>query len=186
MQIKSYLTALVCLGFSTFVATADDSESKDSPVQSAARPYNLDIVAPVQIAGSDAAAKMFQAEVLPGMLETMKSTLPGRPIRRARACRPMSPQASATSCCGSWMRQTKAACGCLRTKSRIHSKCNPVISRLCEESLRNIHARLRNAARTPAIMVSNPIDGPGRSTTCSGKEGTCMKPTRIGKAFTAT
>jgi len=105
VQAKHYLTALVCLGFSTLVVTADDSESKDvsseaaravskddsshgdgiesqavaasqdSPVQSAARPYNLDIVAPVQIAGSDAAAKMFQAEVLPGMLETMNSTL---------------------------------------------------------------------------------------------------------------
>ena len=28
-----------------------------SPVQSAARPYNLDIIAPVDVAGSDAAAK---------------------------------------------------------------------------------------------------------------------------------
>jgi len=47
-----------------------------SPVQSAARPYNLNIAAPVQIAGSDAAAKAFQTEVLPGMLDTMKTTLP--------------------------------------------------------------------------------------------------------------
>lgn len=40
-----------------------------SPVQSAARPFNLDIAAPVQLAGSDAASKTFQTEVLPGMLK---------------------------------------------------------------------------------------------------------------------
>jgi len=47
-----------------------------SPVQSAARPYNLDIVAPVQIAASDAAAKAFQINVLPGMLDTVRKILP--------------------------------------------------------------------------------------------------------------
>jgi hypothetical protein len=40
-----------------------------SPVQSAARPFSLDIVEPVQIAASDQASKTFQTEVLPGMLK---------------------------------------------------------------------------------------------------------------------
>jgi|GEM_PF-459711 len=50
--------------------------SQTSPVQSAARPYDLNIVAPVQVAGSDAASKAFQTSVLPGMLDTIKTTLP--------------------------------------------------------------------------------------------------------------
>jgi hypothetical protein len=40
----------------------------ESPVQSPARPFNLDIAAPVQLAGSDAASLSFQSDVLPGML----------------------------------------------------------------------------------------------------------------------
>ena len=47
-----------------------------SPVQSAARPYNLNIVAPVETAGSDAASKAFQTNVLPGLLDTVKQVLP--------------------------------------------------------------------------------------------------------------
>jgi hypothetical protein len=46
-----------------------------SPVQSAARPFNLDIVAPVMVAGSDAAAKDFQANALPGMLKLISQNL---------------------------------------------------------------------------------------------------------------
>lgn len=46
-----------------------------SPVQSAARPYNLDIAAPVMVAGSDEASKAFQTEVLPGMLKLVQSNL---------------------------------------------------------------------------------------------------------------
>ena len=53
-----------------------DVSSQASPVQSAARPYNLSIVAPVQVAGSDAASKAFQTSVLPGMLDKIKNTLP--------------------------------------------------------------------------------------------------------------
>ena len=52
------------------------SVSEVSPVQSAARPYNLTIVAPVQIAGSDAAAAAFQANVLPGMVTAESKVLP--------------------------------------------------------------------------------------------------------------
>ena len=47
-----------------------------SPVQSAARPYNLDIAAKVQVAASDAASKNFQKEVLPEMLKTILKNLP--------------------------------------------------------------------------------------------------------------
>jgi len=50
--------------------------SQASPIQSAARPYNLTIDAPVQIAGSDAAAKNFQTNVLPGMLAMESKLLP--------------------------------------------------------------------------------------------------------------
>jgi len=47
-----------------------------SPVQSPARPYGLSIDAPVQLAGSDAAAAAFQANVLPGMISTEQTLLP--------------------------------------------------------------------------------------------------------------
>ncbi len=57
------------------LAPAQDA-SQVSPVQSAARPYNLSIVAPVQIAGSDAAAAAFQANVLPGMVTAESKLLP--------------------------------------------------------------------------------------------------------------
>ncbi len=46
-----------------------------SPVQSAARPYDLDIVDKVQIAGSDEASKAFQTNVLPGMLKLVDKNL---------------------------------------------------------------------------------------------------------------
>ncbi|MBK1881649.1 DUF4114 domain-containing protein [Luteolibacter pohnpeiensis] len=56
-------------------SAADTTTSQDSEVQSAARPYNLDIAAPVQVAGSDAASADFQANVLPGMLELINQNL---------------------------------------------------------------------------------------------------------------
>lgn len=46
-----------------------------SPVQSAARPYGLDIAEPVQLAASDEASKTFQTEVLPGMLKIVDQSL---------------------------------------------------------------------------------------------------------------
>ena len=52
------------------------SDSQASPIQSPARPYNLSIDAPVQLAGSDAAAKDFQTNVLPGMLTAERTLLP--------------------------------------------------------------------------------------------------------------
>lgn len=47
----------------------------NSPVQSAARPFNLDIIAPVQLAASDAASRTFQTDVLPGMLNLANLSL---------------------------------------------------------------------------------------------------------------
>lgn len=64
------LASMILLGFSTFA-----SAQQDSPVQSAARPYSLDIVAPVQVAGSDQAASTFQTNVLPGMLALVNQNL---------------------------------------------------------------------------------------------------------------
>ncbi|NQX02062.1 hypothetical protein HQ447_15500 [bacterium] len=46
-----------------------------SPVQSAGRPYKLNIADPVQAAGSDAASKAFQTNVLPGMLKLVNQRL---------------------------------------------------------------------------------------------------------------
>jgi hypothetical protein len=65
------LLLLTWLGLSISV-----SAQQVSPVQSAARPYNLDIIAPVQVAGSDVAAAAFQTNVLPGMLTTVRKILP--------------------------------------------------------------------------------------------------------------
>lgn len=46
-----------------------------SPVQSAARPYKLNIVDKVEVAGSDEAAKAFQTNVLPAMLKLVNKNL---------------------------------------------------------------------------------------------------------------
>jgi hypothetical protein len=56
-----------------------------SPVQSAARPFNLDIVAPVMVAGSDAAAKDFQANALPSMLKLISQNLGERSYKNNAA-----------------------------------------------------------------------------------------------------
>lgn len=56
-----------------------------SPVQSAARPFNLDIVAPVMVAGSDAAAKDFQANALPGMLDLISQNVGERSYKNNAA-----------------------------------------------------------------------------------------------------
>ena len=96
MNCKQLITPLAWLGLS-MLAFADSEDSKDSknlvpvgtsPVQSPARPYDLNIVAPVQMAGSDDAAKAFQSEVLPGMLETIAKQLPelnGKPVKNLDA-----------------------------------------------------------------------------------------------------
>ena len=63
-------------GDSSNSSDGKSSDSQVSPVQSPARPYNLSIDAPVQLAGSDAAAKAFQTNVLPGMIATELKLLP--------------------------------------------------------------------------------------------------------------
>lgn len=72
VRMKRLLASLAWLGLSGMVCAESEGPS------SAARPYNLDITAPVQVAGSDAAALAFQTQVLPGMLQSVKEMLPER------------------------------------------------------------------------------------------------------------
>ena len=71
MKFKLSVASLIWLGCVLLTHAQDVS-----PVQSAARPYDLNIVAPVDVAGSDAAARNFQTNVLPGLLATVKQKLP--------------------------------------------------------------------------------------------------------------
>jgi hypothetical protein len=70
MSAKRYLPTLLlfCLASSSFGQT-------ESEFQSPARPYKLDIAAPVQLAASDESSKTFQSEVLPGMLKLAHQSL---------------------------------------------------------------------------------------------------------------
>lgn len=70
------MTAMLIL-LSTPGALADTALSGGvaSPIQSAARPYHLNIAGPVMQAGSDAASRNFQS-VLPGMQQFIKTYLP--------------------------------------------------------------------------------------------------------------
>ena len=61
--------AVAALSLNAFAQTA-------SPVQSAARPFGLDIVDKVQLAGSDDASATFQSSVLPGLSSYLSSALP--------------------------------------------------------------------------------------------------------------
>lgn len=70
MNGKHLIPLLAVLGFCSLA-----SAQVESPVQSAARPYKLDIAAPVMVAGSDEASKIFQTEVLPGMLKMVNTNL---------------------------------------------------------------------------------------------------------------
>ena len=54
---------------------AVDNTPNISPVQSAARPFNLDIAGPVYLAGSDARSAAFQANELPAMINTVNQNL---------------------------------------------------------------------------------------------------------------
>jgi hypothetical protein len=63
--------AVAALSFSAFAQTA-------SPVQSSARPFGLDIVDKVQLAGSDNDSATFQKSVLPGLATFLRSALPER------------------------------------------------------------------------------------------------------------
>ncbi len=66
---------LLLLPIALVSLTLGASAQEISPVQSAARPYDLDIIAPVQIAGSDAASLAFQKNVLPSMMELVDRNL---------------------------------------------------------------------------------------------------------------
>jgi hypothetical protein len=70
MNTRHIIPLLAGFGFCSLA-----SAQTESPVQSAARPYNLDITAPVMVAGSDEASKVFQTEVLPGMLKLVQTNL---------------------------------------------------------------------------------------------------------------
>jgi len=67
------------------LSTLGNALAIDSPVQSGARPYDLDIAAPVQMAGSDAAAANFQATALPSFTAIFNDSLSA-----ARASNPFS------------------------------------------------------------------------------------------------
>lgn len=67
----THLSTIIVLGLFT---TGAFSQVK-SPIQSPARPYNLDIAAPVQMAATDEASKLFQTEVLPGILKLASQSL---------------------------------------------------------------------------------------------------------------
>lgn len=53
----------------------DDSAGEKSPVQSSARPFKLDIVAPVMAAGSDDRSAAFQKEALPELNKFLQESL---------------------------------------------------------------------------------------------------------------
>lgn len=67
---KVYLAALT-LAVSSNLTLAQSQ----SPIQSAARPYALDIIDTVKVAGSDASSANFQSNILPGMLEAINLNL---------------------------------------------------------------------------------------------------------------
>jgi len=56
-------------------AEIKNGEGKESPVQSAARPFKLDIAAPVQLAGSSASSAEFQKGILPGFEKLVNERL---------------------------------------------------------------------------------------------------------------
>ncbi len=70
MKVNQFLVPITLIGLSLGL-----SAQTASPVQSAARPFKLDIVDKVQVAGSDEASKIFQTEVLPGMLKLVDKNL---------------------------------------------------------------------------------------------------------------
>jgi hypothetical protein len=72
-----FAASALCVTLSTPAAFAQTA----SPVQSTARPFGLDIVAPVQAAGSDAASAAFDVDPLPSVRSLLNMTLtPGQAI----------------------------------------------------------------------------------------------------------
>ncbi|MEI6605710.1 MAG: DUF4114 domain-containing protein [Verrucomicrobiota bacterium] len=81
MQSTYYqIRSLAWLGLASLLAV-----QAASAAPSAAQPYDLSIVEPVQVAGSDAAAAAFQTNVLPGMLATVQQQLPDNGHLNAQA-----------------------------------------------------------------------------------------------------
>jgi Domain of unknown function (DUF4114) len=70
VKVNQFLLLFTFFGFSM-----GSSAQTVSPIQSAARPYKLDIAGLVQVAGSDAASLAFQKDALPGMLKLVGQNL---------------------------------------------------------------------------------------------------------------
>jgi hypothetical protein len=68
---------LVCVSLASLLTlgATDAHGQTPSPVQSKARPFGLDIVAPVMAAGSDKASEVFQQNTLPELTSYLKATL---------------------------------------------------------------------------------------------------------------
>jgi hypothetical protein len=63
------------LMFFTVVLTAFPAFAEISPIQSSARPFGLDIVGPVHLAGSDADSALFQSDALPTVTDWININL---------------------------------------------------------------------------------------------------------------
>jgi len=74
-RARSVKTALLVLGFLQPVTGTLTAHAEESDIQSAARPFGLDIVAPVYEAGSDEAAVTFQTDYLPTLNDWIDQTL---------------------------------------------------------------------------------------------------------------
>lgn len=74
-HMKTFLTlALFTIG-TAMAQTSSDTSPDVSPVQSAARPFNLKIEGPVYAAASDDRSAAFQKNELPGMMKTISANL---------------------------------------------------------------------------------------------------------------
>lgn len=74
--MKKLITPVFVIGFA---AQAHAVVSSNDPANASySNPYNLDIVAPAQVAGSDAKSADFQANVLPGLMDFVQANLAER------------------------------------------------------------------------------------------------------------
>ncbi|SCY30195.1 DUF4114 domain-containing protein [Desulfoluna spongiiphila] len=70
----NHTTRYALLGL-LFLALSTPVQAKESPIQSFARPFGLDIAAPVMKAGSDDRSSLFQSDVLPSMNSWINTNL---------------------------------------------------------------------------------------------------------------
>ncbi|MEM9589256.1 MAG: hypothetical protein AAGA03_18385, partial [Planctomycetota bacterium] len=77
MRHPCYLTAAILLLLIAQIGTYNRclQAGTVSPYQSQARPFGLDVVGPVQLAGSDARSQTFQSEALPTFQQTVATSL---------------------------------------------------------------------------------------------------------------